>query len=201
MPFVALHGRTGQRIDITRDDLSIINRDDIVCPFCEKPMIPRAGGLTSRRRHFAHRFGECGAEWLDPEYRDESEAHKAGKLWIAKNYTLWISGQDMNQAAVEFEVIFETPISKRIADVCVTFPNGCCYALEMQLASITPEKLQERTDDYTRSGVDVIWFLGDHANTRPNRNWGANADVSVYVVAVQTSEDFIAPVDAPAVAA
>jgi len=53
----------------------------------------------------------------------------------------------------------------------VTFPTGWRVAHEVQLASITTEHLQERTNDYTLAGIDVVWWLGKSADTETNRAW------------------------------
>ncbi len=69
--------------------------------------------------------------------------------------------------------ILEYPIRevKRIADLVFQFPNGWLVAHEVQLSSITTEELQTRTNDYRNAGVDVVWWLGQSANTETNRQW------------------------------
>jgi competence CoiA-like predicted nuclease len=72
---------------------------------------------------------------------------------------------------VQFELEVKVPEVMRIADVMATFPMGWRIAHEVQLASITVAQLEERTDDYVRAGVDVVWWLGKSADTPANRNW------------------------------
>ncbi|WP_354010891.1 competence protein CoiA family protein [Endozoicomonas lisbonensis] len=69
--------------------------------------------------------------------------------------------------------IIEYPIHevKRIADVVFEFPNGWLEAHEVQFSSITPAELEERTNDYKKAGIDVVWWLGKSADTQPNREW------------------------------
>src|SRR5207237_396111 len=139
-------------------------------------------GTSRIRRHFAHRFGECGAEWVDPEYKSESLPHMAGKQFLSQAYPALLGGY--KAIAIDFEHVIEVANRKRIADVLVTLPGPRRIALEMQLASITPTKLQERTDDYYFAGVDVIWVFGGSANTEPNRDWSVRTQGYCYVMEI-----------------
>lgn len=190
MPFTAIYTKTNERLNFIyhADQIDTLDSLSFICPFCEKPMIPRAG--TSRvRRHFYHRFGECGADWIDPEYRSESEAHRAGKIFLARAFpALLVKTEIAKQAVIDFEYVFDVGNGrKRIADVFVVLPGPRYIALEMQLASITPQKLQERTDDYHAAGIDVIWIFGGSADTDPNRTWSINTQGYSYFLQIDIS--------------
>lgn len=209
MPFTAIYTKTNERLNFFyhADIIDTLDSTAFVCPFCEKPMLARAG-TSQIRRHFYHRFGECGAEWIDPEYRSESMEHVAGKIFLARRFPALLKKPEMaKQATVEFEYIFETPFGrKRIADVLVTFPGPRRIALEMQLASITPQKLQERTDDYYAAGIDVFWIFGGSAHTEPNRDWAMRTQGYCYIVEINirdigVSRRIIGTVDDMAVSA
>lgn len=170
MPFVAKHRTTNGRIEVEHIPDGV-TPDDLLCPLCDQPLFLR-GGAAKVRRHFAHRFAECSADWVvEGDYRGgESIEHKNGKAYLAEKAAALFSGRP---PIVEnrFEVILETGAIKRIADVLVTFADGSRCAIECQLASITPETIQERTNDYAAFGVDVVWVLGNAAHTAPNRDW------------------------------
>ncbi len=82
---------------------------------------------------------------------------------IAK--TLKAELPEYSLAQIEYE--FPIPEVRRIADVVAKFPNGWIVAHECQLASITVEELEKRTEDYLYAGVDVIWWLGKAADASP----------------------------------
>ena len=187
MPFTAIYTKTGERLDFYRhaDQIEELDSTAFVCPFCDKPLLARAG--TSRiRRHFYHRFGECGADWIDPEYRSESMEHIAGKIFLAQCFPGMLGKPEKAKlATIQFEYIFVTPFgNKRIADVLLTFPGPRLCGLEMQLASITPQKLQERTNDYYASGIEPFWVFGGSADTEPNRTWAMRTQGYCYILAI-----------------
>jgi competence CoiA-like predicted nuclease len=187
MPFTAIYTVTGERLNFYQhaDRIKTLDSTAFVCPFCEKPMLARAG-TSLIRRHFYHRSGECGAEWIDPEYRSESMEHIAGKWYLSRVFPgILKDPATAKNAAITFEHVFVTPTGrKRIADVLVVLPGPQHIALEMQLASITPQKLQERTDDYYAAGMDVFWVFGGSADTHPNRTWARNTQGYCYFLAI-----------------
>ena len=179
MPFIAKTRQGGMRLSIQDyEQVDALGKDDIVCPFCDGTMFIRGGDRTAYRRHFAHRI-ECGADWLPEEYASglETAEHLSGKEWLKMNFRHMIADEFVTGTTAEYEIIINVPAyagvpaHKRITDVMVTFPNGRQIALECQLASITPETLEERTNDYQRAGIDVRWVLGKTADRDQNRRW------------------------------
>ena len=163
MPFIALHKDTKERIDITEieDPRGVLKSGDYICQLCEEPLILKAGLIISP--HFAH-YAKCTSDYAT---HPESEAHRQGKKALA-HYL-----KDYFSKYVDLQVNFEVkiPEAKRVADLLITFPMGWRIAHEVQLANITIEELQQRTDDYARAGIDTIWWLGKSADTPANRNW------------------------------
>lgn len=163
MPFVARRKGTDERIDITTIEMPrvVLKPGECVCQMCGAEMIVKAGQI--RQHHFAH-VATCTTEYKS---HPESQAHRDAKKFLATH--LCEQFQEYAGAVIEYEV----PIREvmRIADLLVTFPTGWRVAHEVQLASITTEELQERTNDYTLAGIDVVWWLGRSANTPANRNW------------------------------
>ena len=163
MPFVALQKDTRERIDITRIERprESLKSGDCICQLCDTPMIIKAGQIM--RAHFAH-YATCVTEY---ESHPESVEHREAKVFLATH--LRESFKEYTSAIIEYEV--PIPEVKRIADLLITFPTGWRIAHEVQLASITTETLEARTNDYAKAGVDVVWWLGKSANTPANREW------------------------------
>lgn len=176
MPFTAKNSKTGERIVITDTErLEAAGLDNLVCPFCERAVFQRGGGLSLVRRHFAHRIA-CDAPFLPEDYRGgESDLHLICKSWLAGNFPAIFPDRNCAGAQAEYEVILECTAQRRIADVLVTFTDGSRVALESQLASITPDTLEKRTHDYETAGVDVVWCFGGSAATDNNRRWAIEA--------------------------
>ena len=175
MPLVALNKSTGERIDITvfgdtlrgnTDPRKKIRSTEIMCQECGEGMILRAGLIKAA--HFAHKPGS------NCTYGNgESVYHLAAKKYIAE--FLRTQGEKEFNARVELE----WKIGNRRAAVVQIFEAGWAVAHEIQLASITTEELEERTQDYLRNGCDVIWYLGKSANTQANRQWVKNNQYSI----------------------
>jgi competence CoiA-like predicted nuclease len=163
MPFIALHKDTRERIDITtiENPRLVLQSGDCICQLCDTPMIIKAGQII--RAHFAH-GSACPTEY---ESHPESQEHREAKIFLASH--LREAFAEYIDAKIEYEV--PIPEVKRIADLLATFPMGWRVAHEIQLASITTETLEARTNDYLRAGVDVVWWLGKSANTPANREW------------------------------
>lgn len=163
MPFVAKRKGTGERIDITTIEhpREILRSGECLCQVCGAPLIVRAGLV--RQHHFAH-TARCTSDY---SCHPESPAHREAKRFLATHLRAWF--KEYTSPIIEYEV--PIPEVKRIADLLVTFPTGWRVAHEVQLASITTEQLQERTNDYTLAGIDVVWWLGKSADTPANREW------------------------------
>jgi len=163
MPFVAKHKETGERIDITRieNPRAVLRSGDCVCQLCGEPMIIKAGLIVSP--HFAH-YARCESDY---RFQPETAEHRRAKRELAEK--LRETFAEYTDAEIELEM--PIPEIRRVADILVTFPMGWRVAHEIQLSAITLEELEERTDDYSRAGVDVVWWLGRSADTSTNRQW------------------------------
>jgi competence CoiA-like predicted nuclease len=85
----------------------------------------------------------------------------------------------------------------RVIDILVTWPMGWREAHEIQLSAITPQALEERTDDYLRSGIDVIWWIGNRANTKENKDWCMERFGEAYILQDQYLEQLAILSSAP----
>jgi competence CoiA-like predicted nuclease len=163
MPFVALHKETKARIDITaiNNPRQFLKSGDCICQLCGESMIVKAGEIL--QAHFAH-HAACTTEY---ESQPESPEHRAAKKYLAEH--LVEEFPEYAGATIEYEV--PIPEVRRIADLLATWPNGHRKAHEIQLSAITTRVLRERTNDYGKAGIDVIWWLGKSADTWTNRDW------------------------------
>jgi competence CoiA-like predicted nuclease len=163
MPFVAKHKDSGERIDITQleQPKAVLKSGDCVCQLCGEPLIVKDGWIN--QAHFAH-YVACASDY---EHKPESPEHHSGKLAMVT--LLRARNQEYADAVIELEVCI--PEIKRVADVLVTYRMGWREAHEIQLSPITVEKLNERTDDYLRAGIDVFWWFGPGARSDNIRDW------------------------------
>jgi competence protein CoiA len=163
MPFIAMLKSTGERIDITTiaNPRAALTSGECLCQLCRTPMIVKAGLI--RQHHFAH-VGRCPSDFRS---HPESPEHREAKRYLASHLREWYT--EYADAHIAYEV--PIPEVKRIADILVIFPMGWRVAHEVQLAAITTEHLQERTNDYTLAGIDVVWWMGKSADTEANRAW------------------------------
>lgn len=164
MPLVARDRRTGQRVDITsvEDPRGTFSPSQLECQLCGGEMVVVAGLI--RTHHFRHKAACSDSSW---GRHPESFEHLRTKTAVARYAREWFG--ELTHAVPELEV--PIPEVRRVADVLFTFPNGWRLACEVQLASITIEQLQQRTDDYLRAGIDALWWLGRAADTPANRAW------------------------------
>jgi competence CoiA-like predicted nuclease len=163
MPFIAKNKKTGSRVDITeyKQPRLEINKEDLMCPFCHQDMLIVQGVYMIP--HFRHK-AECTSDY---DRHPESIEHLIGKKLVADMVKR--SLQEFTSA----ECLFEYPVKeiKRIIDVAFVFPMGWIIAHEIQLSPITPEILDQRTNDYFRAGINVYWWFGKGADNDRNKKW------------------------------
>lgn len=187
MPLVAIDRETGARVNIleTEDPRKELKSGELLCPFCQGPMIVRAGLI--RIPHFAH-YSQCTSE-LDRH--PESLEHLLGKAELARKLRKALS----EYGRVEIDLEVPIPEAGRVADILVTFPMGWRVAHEVQLSPVTVEVLQERTRDYLGAGIDVQWWLGGKAATPANRAFCREYFGTVLTIAFGGEEEGISPED------
>jgi competence protein CoiA len=113
-----------------------------VCPICKDEVILKMGRKTVN--HFAH------ANPIACKFATgESDEHRRCKLEIFRAL------QTMSDVR---NVELERPIGMNRADVSAEI-GGVPVAIEVQLSSLSLETIQERTIEYFREGVYVLWLL------------------------------------------
>lgn len=159
MPFIAINAATGERLDaseftLIHSELAArgIEPEQLRCQLCAGAMYARQGPHVP---HFAH-YPDVDCNSHGYETKPESPEHHVGKRFVRDHLRTLYPG-----AQVELEVPIEQ--RKRIADVLVAFRGGWAIAHEIQLARIALTELEERTRDYARVGIDVVWWLGAKA--------------------------------------
>lgn len=177
MPYIGLNKETNKRVNILRvsDPRAEFVKGQIICPYCSEEMAIRGSKYHKPQIHFMHLSDQCKSGY---ESHPESPEHLFFKEYLAENLSKEF--EDYQTANVELEY----PISnlKRIIDVAFTFPNGWVVAHEVQLSAISVEELAARTKDYQNEGIDVIWWLGKSADTKPNRQWCREVLGSCYTI-------------------
>jgi competence CoiA-like predicted nuclease len=164
MPFIAIDKNSGNRIDIltVSDPRRTLKSSDCACQLCGASMFIKAGPLI--RPHFSH-YSDCKSDYKIGHV--ETPEHLYGKMELKQ----LLKEQFSNLDRIEIDYEVAIPEIKRIADVLVTFPMGWRMAHEIQLANISTDELEERTNDYLRAGIDVYWWLGKSADNLQNRSW------------------------------
>ena len=165
MPFVALDKDGGERVDITmfKEPKQFLAGLYLMCQDCHTKMYIR--DTINVVAHFAHHPRKDGEHCLSGgESPAHMQAKKAMGLRLRSLYP---------EAKIEFEVrIDNTDGAKyRKVDVLETWEDGIVCAHEIQLSAITTEKLKERTADYRKNNIDVVWWLGSRAGTAENKSF------------------------------
>lgn len=181
--------KTGKRIYAgnyqSRRELAQIG-EELICPITQSKVFYRTNHFRKGRpvqSHFVSTYADSYSNTdviLDPEYfkqkqgffyPGESAEHLDGKEYVSRQVKeVW---PEYSDAKIELEYLVKIPRKnkRRIIDVAFVLPFGFIVAHEVQLCSITPDELLERTEDYRCAGIDVVWWLGKSANTQPNRDW------------------------------
>lgn len=159
------------------------NKGSLTCPFCQQIVHPRQ--RENYIVHFVHN-SQCPTTL---EHHPESIEHLLGKAALAKHLKKQVEKYDV-------EVCLEYPIPEagkngRIADVAAIYKTGYVLIYECQLASITTEKLEQRTMDYEKEGCEVIWWLGKGADTEANHNWAKSRHSISYRLLFEEREKVI----------
>ncbi|MDO5742605.1 MAG: competence protein CoiA family protein [Vagococcus sp.] len=127
---------------LTQTEIKELKGNKFFCPVCQREMLLRQGQKT--RAHFAHyEEGKCHVS-----KQAESIEHMTGKQLLAK----WLS--EASYLTVEIEKYYRR--IQRQADLVVNQQ----LVVEYQCSPISIEQLIERTHDYQKIGLSVIWILG-----------------------------------------
>lgn len=113
-----------------------------LCPECDKEVVLKIG--TVRLNHFAHKSAKScdyGA--------GETDAHRRCKKAI---YEALLREPNVKKAALERSLTTCRP------DVSA-YINGVPVAIEVQISTLSMEKIIQRTAEYARKGIYVLWLL------------------------------------------
>jgi competence protein CoiA len=113
-----------------------------LCLQCNEEVILKSG--RNRVDHFAH------ANPIACKFAEgESELHRRCKLEIFEAL--------QNSAGVR-DVALERPMGRNRPDVSARI-NGVPVAIEVQISSLSIDTIMQRTIDYFRKGIYVLWLL------------------------------------------
>jgi competence protein CoiA len=137
----------------------------LVCPFCDEALITvrehlRMGDWV--QAYMRHK-GECSTTYA---HHPESPEHLTAKAWIRDSMPE-VYGYVVVSADCEVRI----PEINRIADVCFFLANGDRMIHEAQLAAISVDELEARTNDYQSLGYGIVWHFGKAADTGTNKVW------------------------------
>ena len=158
----------------------------LVSPITLEPVRPvvqhlrRGRNVRAHFRHIAHNVAWPEDVFFDNEYGQirngaesigtESQAHLNGKLLVAtKAHEIF---KVLKPERAEYEKRIEIPGTGRyrIIDVAFNMKHDDIVANEIQISPITPDELTQRTNDYRDAGIiEVMWWLGEQADTKANR--------------------------------
>ena len=161
MPFVAADSN-GERVDITKhpQPKTTIKRGSVFCPSCGKDFIIREGSM--RRSHFAHKVADDRCPYSVYE-RGQSAEHREAKIYLAENLKRFWPEYASSECHLEYFLKSPDNRKNRIADLLFKFSGGWDLVHEIQLSPQSEEVLNERTQDYSLFGMDVIWWFGGKA--------------------------------------
>ena len=116
-------------------------KQDYYCPACGTSVRLRKG--KNVRTHFAH----TSIKQCDYYYENESLEHLENKVAL------------FNWARKDALVEMEYPIQelKQIADILINKQ----LAIEVQCSPLSSKLLQERSNGYRNSGIQVLWLVGE----------------------------------------
>jgi competence protein CoiA len=112
------------------------------CPECGDPVILKSG--RSRVNYFAHE-NPLACRYAE----NESDGHRRCKMEIF---------EALQKLPNVRNVALESPLGTNRPDVSAEI-NGVPVAIEVQLSSLSIETIMQRTIDYYRQGIYVLWLL------------------------------------------
>lgn len=147
--YMLIAKQNNQLIDLRKVSSTDFSRlklaSNYACPYCGASVILKQG--PKRRAHFSHKTS-CDYKGHD----HESEAHHLSKLVLEE----WLSNQGVRTIKVEYRLA----AINRIADIYFEYENEK-YVLEIQKSMIDASLFHQRTNDYEKLGIRVIWiFIG-----------------------------------------
>lgn len=147
--YMLIAKQKNQLIDLRKVSSTDFSRlklaSNYACPYCGASVILKQG--PKRRAHFSHKTS-CDYKGHD----HESEAHHLSKLVLEE----WLSNQGVRTIKVEYRLA----AINRIADIYFEYENEK-YVLEIQKSMIDASLFHQRTNDYEKLGIRVIWiFIG-----------------------------------------
>lgn len=134
----ALNIKSGEKAIASK---SIKSDGIFVCPFCQSEVILKQGSI--KIAHFAHKPpSSC-------EYGSgESELHRRCKeeIYTSLQFIPWLNCE------------LEKPIGVVRPDIYMESKSGRKIAIEVQLSSLSLDRISFRTEQYNRLGVYVLWL-------------------------------------------
>lgn len=123
-------------------------------------------------------------------YPDFKLSESTGVHSLVKNHLKSYLEKELGQysdaiVGTDFPVRVE-PNKDTIADVVAIFPTGYMLAFMVATEPIKPQELNYQSTALFNAGVDVIWWLGEEADTLSNRKWAFQYCDFTYILNIPT---------------
>jgi Competence protein CoiA-like family len=139
--------------------------DDYTCRCCGEKLILKKGNI--KIHHFAHQADSMcvGSEGETPEHELTKLAIynrlMENDFWVQMEYPIVDEEKNVNRRA---DILFHLPDLQSFADG----KKGTLIAVEIQHSNISEFTIMQRTRDYNKVGIPVIWVIPDGDETKAN---------------------------------
>ncbi|HDX9579313.1 TPA: competence protein [Bacillus pseudomycoides] len=144
-----LHGWNEKQLMMIRKN------ERFFCPICHFEVQLKLG--KQKQWHFAHRKSHS----CQIEFENESAYHMRGKEQLYR----WFQSQ-----VCSINIEHYLPAIQQRPDLFVTIGNRQ-IAIEYQCATLSAEKLLQRTEGYWKEGIQILWILGGNQFKRHGAYW------------------------------
>jgi competence CoiA-like predicted nuclease len=123
---------------------------ELICEKCGQEVQLRVNDPRQRTPHFSHKITDNKCPFTNNDFR-ESEDHKKGKMLLYHYF---------KDKYPDVKPMLNHRFSnRRKADLYIEFNNGDKLAVEYQRTELDILEWQERQDEYTKEGINVIWLI------------------------------------------
>lgn len=123
---------------------------ELICEKCGQEVQLRVNDPRQRTPHFSHKITDNKCPFINNDFR-ESEDHKKGKMLLYHYF---------KDKYPDVKPMLNHRFSnRRKADLYIEFNNGDKLAVEYQRTELDILEWQERQDEYTKEGINVIWLI------------------------------------------
>ncbi|EES49362.1 competence protein CoiA family protein [Clostridium botulinum] len=123
---------------------------ELICENCGQEVQLRVNDPRQRTPHFSHKITDNKCPFTNNDFR-ESEDHKKGKMLLYHYFK--------DKYSDVKPMLNHRFSNRRKEDLYIEFNNGDKLAVEYQRTELDILEWQERQDEYTKEGINVIWLI------------------------------------------